>query len=134
LLGQSSAEGIDRPAGRAVRHDRRRRRAGLEQVNRDVLQRVTHLLLVSDTSAKGLKVAALIRETAVAMGVDARSGLLLNRARNEQEAVDTSCRYGEPCRKTKPSAATRRGARLLHLSAGELTRRLDQALTSIFST
>jgi len=109
--------------------------AGLEQVNRDVLQRVTHLLLVSDTSAKGLKVAALIRETAVAMGVDARSGLLLNRARNEQEAVDTSL----PLWGTLPEDETVRRydaeeRDFFTFPAGELTRRLDQALTSIFST
>jgi len=109
--------------------------AGIEQVNRNVLQRVTHLLLVSDTSAKGLKVTALIRETATAMEVNAHSGLLLNRVRDEREIVDTAL----PLWGALPEDETVRRydaeeRDFFTFPDGELTRRLDTALISIFST
>ncbi|MBT4087258.1 MAG: AAA family ATPase [Deltaproteobacteria bacterium] len=61
--------------------------AGVEQINRRVLKRVDHLVLVSDTSAKGLKVAATIRQVACdGQAVDYMStGLLLNRIRDNSE-------------------------------------------------
>ena len=38
--------------------------AGVEQVNRRVMEKVTHLLLVSDSSRKGIQVAGSIRQVA----------------------------------------------------------------------
>jgi CO dehydrogenase maturation factor len=55
--------------------------AGIEQVNRRVMERVSHLLLVSDQSAKGLAVASSILDVAGrAVGFD-RCGLVINRVR-----------------------------------------------------
>ena len=55
--------------------------AGIEQVNRRVMERVSHLLLVSDQSAKGLAVASSIMEVAGrAVGFDT-CGLVINRVR-----------------------------------------------------
>ncbi len=63
--------------------------AGIEQINRRVMDTVDHLVLVSDTSVKGLNVAKTI--DSVARGnkaVDYRStGLLLNRVRDEGEVT-----------------------------------------------
>jgi CO dehydrogenase maturation factor len=51
--------------------------AGIEQVNRRVMRAVTHLLLVSDLSQKGLRVAEAIRD--VTGGSGREVGLVLNR-------------------------------------------------------
>ncbi len=59
--------------------------AGVEQVNRRVLEKATHLILISDLSAKGLKVAETIYSVAVkAVGFD-RAGLIINRVRDQEE-------------------------------------------------
>ena len=61
--------------------------AGIEQINRRVMETVDHLVLVSDTSAKGLNVAKTI--DSIAHGSKAvdyrRTGLLLNRIRDKRE-------------------------------------------------
>ena len=59
--------------------------AGIEQVNRRVLSTVTHLLLVSDASAKGLKVIETIGTVAGQAVHYDKAGLLLNRIRSEEE-------------------------------------------------
>jgi CO dehydrogenase maturation factor len=59
--------------------------AGIEQVNRRVLATVTHLLLVSDASAKGLKVIETIGSVAGQAVHYEKVGLLLNRIRGEGE-------------------------------------------------
>jgi CO dehydrogenase maturation factor len=61
--------------------------AGIEQINRRVMKNVDHLVLVSDTSVKGLNVAKIIKKVARDnQAVDYRSiGLLLNRIRDERE-------------------------------------------------
>jgi len=55
--------------------------AGIEQVNRRVMERVTHLLVVSDPSARGLDVARALGETAGTMGVAGQAGLVINRVK-----------------------------------------------------
>ena len=62
--------------------------AGIEQINRRVMKRVDHLLVVSDTSAKGVNVACTIARVAQEnRAVDYRTmGLVLNRVRGEDEA------------------------------------------------
>ena len=59
--------------------------AGIEQVNRRVLATVTHLLLVSDASAKGLKVIETIGTVAGLAVHYEKAGLILNRIRGERE-------------------------------------------------
>ncbi|MCD6569962.1 MAG: AAA family ATPase [Deltaproteobacteria bacterium] len=61
--------------------------AGVEQVNRRVMKTVDDLVLVSDTSAKGINVVSTIKHVAYdnkAMACQ-RVGLVLNRVRNEEE-------------------------------------------------
>lgn len=59
--------------------------AGIEQVNRNVMKAVDYLLLVSDTSAKAVKVAETIRGVAFKHGDKRKAGLLVNRARSVEE-------------------------------------------------
>lgn len=59
--------------------------AGLEQVNRRVFERVTHLLQVSDASARGLRVALTLRGLAGSAIRCQRAGLVLNRIRRAEE-------------------------------------------------
>jgi len=53
--------------------------AGVEQVNRRVMRSVSHLLLVSDLSRKGLRVAEAIHAVAAASAPGMQAGLVLNR-------------------------------------------------------
>lgn len=59
--------------------------AGIEQVNRRVMEKVSHLLLISDASAKGVYVAHTIKRLAGSAVCYEKAGLLLNRIRGEEE-------------------------------------------------
>ncbi|MCU0598538.1 MAG: AAA family ATPase [Desulfobacterales bacterium] len=59
--------------------------AGIEQVNRRVMEKVTHLILVSDPSAKGLNVVKTIKEVSDSVVAYEKHGLILNRVRGESE-------------------------------------------------
>jgi len=63
--------------------------AGIEQVNRRVMRSVSHLLLVSDLSRKGLRVAEAIREVAAESGAP-RVGLLVNRVPDDAGRPETA--------------------------------------------
>ncbi len=56
--------------------------AGIEQVNRRVMEKVTHLILVSDASRKGLQVAQTIHHVAKDLVMFEQSGLIVNRMPN----------------------------------------------------
>ena len=70
--------------------------AGIEQVNRRVMERVTHLLLVSDTSVKGCNVAESIEKVARGSIHYEKVGLLLNRVKREEEVERVRNRYSLP--------------------------------------
>ena len=57
--------------------------AGIEQVNRRVMEKVTHLILVSDASKKGIDVTRTIKKVASELVVSDYVGLILNRITNE---------------------------------------------------
>ncbi|MGA2782901.1 MAG: AAA family ATPase [Smithella sp.] len=61
--------------------------AGVEQINRRVMKTVDHLIMISDTSAKGVNVAITIKHLAQDnKAVDYKSmGMILNRVRDESE-------------------------------------------------
>ena len=59
--------------------------AGIEQVNRRVMEKVSHLILVSDTSAKAINVAKTIKKVSADSIDYEKSGLILNRLRNQEE-------------------------------------------------
>ena len=54
--------------------------AGIEQINRRVLEKVTHLVCVSDQSKKGLKIIGTIRDVAGELVMYDEIGLIVNRA------------------------------------------------------
>jgi CO dehydrogenase maturation factor len=68
--------------------------AGIEQVNRRVLTRVTHLMLVSDASLKGLNVCQAISEVAASTIAFQTSGLLINRLRDQDQPILNSVPSG----------------------------------------
>jgi len=70
--------------------------AGVEQVNRRVMRSVSHLLLVSDTTLKAVRVAESIREVADDAVNYRKLGLIINRARGEEEARQLASRTGLP--------------------------------------
>jgi len=59
--------------------------AGVEQVNRRVLEKVTHLILISDLSAKGIKVAGTIYNVAGEAVRFDRAGLIINRVTDPED-------------------------------------------------
>ena len=59
--------------------------AGIEQVNRRVMEKVTHLILVSDASRKGINVVRTIKEVSDDAIEYEKAGLILNRLRNTEE-------------------------------------------------
>ncbi|MFZ5569752.1 MAG: AAA family ATPase [Thermodesulfobacteriota bacterium] len=59
--------------------------AGVEQINRRVMETVTHLVLVSDASVRGLRVAETILGMAAKAVAHEKSGLILNRLRGPSE-------------------------------------------------
>lgn len=65
--------------------------AGIEQVNRRVMEKVTHLILVSDASRKGLQVIKTIHTVAREMVMFEKSGVIINRLPAEipAEPLDT---------------------------------------------
>lgn len=60
--------------------------AGVEQINRRVMQMVTHLFLVSDASIKGKNVATTIDSIARKNAKIKKSGLFLNRIKDKDES------------------------------------------------
>lgn len=53
--------------------------AGIEQVNRRVMEEIQHLVLVSDASRKGLEVARTIEKVAKSLTMSETFGLIINR-------------------------------------------------------
>jgi CO dehydrogenase maturation factor len=70
--------------------------AGIEQVNRRVLRKVTHLFLVSDASAKGLHVVRTIKQVADKAINFETAGFILNRIRSEDNKNKFSIPEGLP--------------------------------------
>jgi CO dehydrogenase maturation factor len=64
--------------------------AGVEQINRRVMKTVDHLIVVSDTSAKGINVANTIKHLAHDnQAVNYKNlSMILNRVRNESEVLN----------------------------------------------
>ena len=61
--------------------------AGIEQVNRRVLEKVTHLILVSDASRKGTQVIQTVKRVADELVMYERCGAVINRV-SEASAMD----------------------------------------------
>lgn len=57
--------------------------AGIEQINRRVMEKVTHLLLVSDASKKGTQVISTIKSVADELVMYEKVGVIINRLPDE---------------------------------------------------
>lgn len=56
--------------------------AGIEQINRRVMENITYLVLVSDGSKKGIQVISTIKEVADKLTECKKSGIIFNRVRD----------------------------------------------------
>lgn len=65
--------------------------AGIEQINRRVLEKVTHLLLVSDASRKGLQVIRTVQQVAQELVMYEKCGAVINRVPDgvARDEIDT---------------------------------------------
>lgn len=59
--------------------------AGLEQINRRVMDMVTHLVIATDSSRKGRNVAETIYTISRNMGSVEKAGIVFNKVRNDEE-------------------------------------------------
>lgn len=62
--------------------------AGIEQINRRVMEKVTHLLLITDQSRKGYRVVETIKRVADELVMYERCGVVINRATRPELATD----------------------------------------------
>lgn len=62
--------------------------AGIEQINRRVMERVTHLLLVTDQSRKGYQVVGTIKRVADELVMYEKCGVIINRATRPELVID----------------------------------------------
>lgn len=62
--------------------------AGIEQINRRVMEKVTHLLLITDQSRKGYQVIGTIKSVADELVMYERCGVIINRATRPELAAD----------------------------------------------
>ena len=81
--------------------------AGIEQINRRVMEKVTHLILVTDPSAKGFKVAETIRSVADELVMYEKCGLIINRVDDPEilSGLDTGTTQVLSVIKTDPAHA-----------------------------
>ena len=65
--------------------------AGIEQINRRVMEKVTHLILVTDSSRKGTQVIQTIKKVADELVMYQKTGVIVNRILSESaiELIDT---------------------------------------------
>ena len=69
--------------------------AGIEQINRRVMEKVTHLLLVTDQSRKGVRVVETVKRVADELVMYEQCGVVVNRA-VRAELVADPCLAGAP--------------------------------------
>ena len=62
--------------------------AGIEQINRRVMERVTHLLLITDQSRKGRQVIETVKQVADELVMYERCGVIVNRATRPELTAD----------------------------------------------
>ncbi|MCQ2575169.1 MAG: AAA family ATPase [Treponema sp.] len=62
--------------------------AGIEQVNRRVMEKVTHLLLITDASKKGCQVIQTIKSVADNLVMYEKAGVIANRIPSEEIAAE----------------------------------------------
>ena len=66
--------------------------AGIEQINRRVMERVSHLFLITDPSRKGIQVIRTIKKVADELVMYERCGAIINRAADEKLLDDSGAK------------------------------------------
>lgn len=106
--------------------------AGIEQINRRVMEKVTHLLLVSDCSKKGINVIKTIKDVSKNVMEYDHVGCILNRLASEEESqmVDLGDipLLGAITEDKKLRQYDIEGTSLLKLPDGKTTDALEKAL------
>ena len=64
--------------------------AGIEQINRRVMEKVTHLLLITDQSRKGRQVIETVKQVADELVMYERCGVIVNRATRPELTADAA--------------------------------------------
>lgn len=67
--------------------------AGIEQINRRVMEKVTHLILVTDPSRKGTNVIKVIKQVADELTMYSKIGVIVNRYNDSR--IDEYLNLGE---------------------------------------
>ena len=93
--------------------------AGIEQINRRVMEKVTHLVLVTDPSRKGTQVAGTIKRVADEMVMYERCGAIINRV-NDPDALNYIQIEGVPILAVIPDDRAHAGNDIRGLSVFEL--------------
>lgn len=110
--------------------------AGIEQVNRRVMETVTHLILVSDASTRGINVACTIKSVAeTAVGYQ-RAGLIFNRIRDAAEYSRLTIPAGIDCLGWLPEDDSIRetdiqGGSILYLADTPAVRSMEKCLEAL---
>jgi CO dehydrogenase maturation factor len=106
--------------------------AGIEQINRRVLEKVTHLLLVSDCSKKGIHVIHTIAEVAGRSVQYDRTGVLLNMLKSPEESNLVTLENIELIGTLPEDTLLRQydieGKPLLEFDDNQMTQKLSEAL------
>lgn len=87
--------------------------AGIEQIQRRVMEKVTHLLLITDQSKKGAQVITTIKGVADDLIVYERIGAIINRMTNPELAdmvKIAGLKFWQKSRQTATSRPTTSGA------------------------
>lgn len=78
--------------------------AGIEQINRRVMEKVTHLLLVTDQSRKGYQVIGTIKRVADELVLYEKCGVVINRATRPELVSDPGLAGAEVLAVIEPDA------------------------------
>lgn len=66
--------------------------AGIEQINREVVRSVTHLIILIDLSLRSIAVAGTIQETLKRLWIDCRLGVVANRSSGDSSQIQETLR------------------------------------------
>jgi CO dehydrogenase maturation factor len=111
--------------------------AGIEQINRRVMEKVTHLLLVSDAGRKGINVARTVYDVARTSMRYEKAGLLFNRLKSYEDVAEAETGNLPVIGKLLESDGIRisdiQGKSLLEFPEDSVTQELDDILKNFLN-
>lgn len=110
--------------------------AGVEQVNRRVMEKVSHLVLVADASAKALRVAADIKKVSESVIDYREAALIVNRVRGPEEWERLQLPAGLQCLGWTPEdeeirACDIEGGCVLELSDNDVIKAAEKCMAAL---